>query len=132
MLIVAKLKKKYCISFDYQNTEKSIFDLVKLKKSIFPAVTHIDYTTRLQSVSEDNGLFYDLLDFFNKKTGCPMLVNTSFNIRGEPIVFSPKEAFRCFMGTGIDVLVINNCILLKEDQNVAINKHTYKNSFALD
>jgi carbamoyltransferase len=132
MLIVAKLKQKYCLSFDYENTDMSIYDLAKLINSIFPAVTHIDYTSRLQSVDEDNGIFYDLLDSFNEKTGCPVLVNTSFNIRGEPVVYAPEEAFRCFMGTGIDVLVINNCIMLKEDQNVKINKHTYKNSFTLD
>ena len=132
MLVVAKLKQKYCLDFDNKNLNESIFELAKIKKSIFPAVTHVDHTTRIQSVDKDNGLFFDLLNLFHKKTGCPILVNTSFNIRGEPIVNSPEEAYKCFLGTEIDVLIINNYILLKEDQFTSVNKYDYKNSFELD
>ena len=82
-----------------------------------PAVTHIDLTARIQTVSDrSNQKFHALLKKFYQNTGCPMLVNTSFNIRGEPIVCNPEDAFKCFMGTGLDALAIGNCILIKEQQ----------------
>ena len=90
-------------------------------KSRIPAVTHVDYTARVQTVNGIwNKKFHSLLNEFFLKTGCPVLVNTSFNVRGEPIVCSPKDAFRCFMGCDLDVLCIGNYLLFKSDQNVKL------------
>lgn len=108
--------------------------LARLKdcRSLVPAVTHVDYSARLQTVSRDtNPLFHALLAEFKAATSCPMLVNTSFNVRGEPIVNSPRDAFRCFMGTDIEVLVVGNCYLEKRNQNSALAK-SYRNQFELD
>ena len=99
--------------------EKELFGISKLnvKRSEIPAVTHVDYSARIQTVhKETNSKYYKLLSQFKKKTGCPVLVNTSFNVRGEPIVNTPEDAFNCFMGTELDVLVIENCYLNKENQ----------------
>jgi carbamoyltransferase len=114
--------------------EKNLFGIEQLNvpRSDIPAVTHIDYSARVQTVhKETNPRYHKLLTMFKHLTGCPVLVNTSFNIRGEPIVCSPEDAFRCFMGTGIDALAIGNFYLRKEDQNAAL-KLDYKNSFELD
>lgn len=114
--------------------EKSLFGIDKLNvpRSDIPAVTHIDYSARVQTVHRDtNQRFHDLLTAFKARTNCPVLVNTSFNVRGEPIVCTPEDAFRCFMGSEIEVLVIGNCILRKEDQDPAL-KLDYKNAFELD
>jgi carbamoyltransferase len=101
-------------------------------RSEIPAVTHIDYSARVQTVHrETNPRFHALLAAFKQKTGCPVLVNTSFNVRGEPIVCTPEDAFRCFMGSEIDTLVIGNCVLQKEQQNPSL-KLDYKNAFELD
>ena len=103
------------------------------KISKVSAVTHVDFSSRIQTVSENsNILFYKLIKEFKKKTNCPMIINTSFNIRGEPIVCTPQDAFNCFMGTDMDILVIGNFILKKSDQNSSYNKDKYKNEFALD
>ena len=97
-----------------------------------PAITHVDYSARIQTVHENtNKKFYKLLEAFKKKTGCPILVNTSFNVRGEPIVNSPKDAFRCFMGTGLDLLVIENFVLEKAYQNQEFIRD-YKDKYELD
>jgi carbamoyltransferase len=114
--------------------EKALFGIDKLNviRSELPAVTHVDYSARLQTVhAETNPRFHALLSRFKARTGCPVLVNTSFNVRGEPIVGTPEDAFRCFMGTDIEMLVIGNCILRKEDQNAAL-KLDYRNSFPED
>jgi carbamoyltransferase len=114
--------------------EKALFGIDKLNvpRSDIPAVTHIDYSARVQTVHEDtNPRFHELLAAFKQRTGCPVLVNTSFNVRGEPIVCTPEDAFRCFMGSDIEVLVVGNCILRKEDQDPAL-KLDYKNAFELD
>ena len=114
--------------------EKNLFGIQKLhiKRSKIPAVTHVDYSARIQTVKENfNSKYYKLLNSFNEKTNCPVLINTSFNVRGEPIVNTPTDAFNCFMGTELDVLVIGNCILKKEEQNEKLKKN-YKNSFELD
>ena len=101
-------------------------------KSNIPAVTHVDNSARLQTVSKKNNIkFYNLINDFRELTGCPILINTSFNVRGEPIVNSPSDAFRCFMGTGIDILVINNFILKKEDQ-IKIKGQNYADNFIPD
>ena len=132
MLLVSKIKNN--IKIDMTNEEKKLFGIKKLniKRSLIPAVTHVDYSARIQSVREDtNKCYYDLLSKFKEKTGCPILVNTSFNVRGEPIVNSPIDAFNCFMGTDLDYLVICNCILNKKKQNLSLKKD-YSKEFELD
>jgi carbamoyltransferase len=95
-------------------------------------VTHVDYSARLQTVdAATNPRFHALLERFNAVTGCPILVNTSFNVRSEPIVCTPEDAFRCFMGTEIDLLVVGNCMLRKQDQDPALARD-YKHEFAPD
>jgi carbamoyltransferase len=114
--------------------EEQLFGIEKLNvpRSDIPAVTHVDYSARVQTVHEEtNPRYYGLLDEFKKLTGCPVLVNTSFNVRGEPIVGTPEDAFRCFMGTEIEVLAVGNCFLKKEDQDPAL-KLDYTNAFELD
>jgi len=101
-------------------------------RSDIPAVTHLDYSARIQTVHEDtNPRYHALLTAFHRETGCPVLVNTSFNVRGEPIVGSPEDAFRCFMGTELDVLAVGNCYLRKEAQDPAL-KQNYETKFELD
>ena len=114
--------------------EEALFGIDKLNvpRSEIPAVTHVDYSARIQTVhKETNPAFHALISRFKELTGCPVLVNTSFNIRGEPIVCTPEDAFRCFMGTEIEMLVIGNCRLEKKDQDPAL-KRDYKDSFELD
>ncbi|MBI3529601.1 MAG: carbamoyltransferase [Betaproteobacteria bacterium] len=114
--------------------EKKLFgiDQLNVPRSEIPAVTHIDYSARIQTVHrETNPRFHALLGAFKQRTGCPVLVNTSFNVRGEPIVCTPEDAFRCFMGSEIEMLVIGNCVLQKEQQNPAL-KLDYKHAFELD
>jgi len=114
--------------------EKSLFGIDKLnvKRSEIPAVTHVDYSARVQTVHKETNLkYYKLISEFKKKTGCPIIVNTSFNVRGEPIVNTPEDAYKCFMGTEIDILVIENCFLRKEKQSASL-KIDYKNKYELD
>ena len=132
MLLVSEVKKSLQIPMN--DNQKNLFGIDKLniKRSNIPAVTHVDYTARVQTVHEEtNKRYYDLIKEFNNLTSCPVLVNTSFNIRGEPIVNTIEDAFKCFMGTDLDLLVCENFILYKEqqDQKLAID---YKNSFELD
>jgi carbamoyltransferase len=108
---------------------------VSVPRSKVPAITHVDYSARLQTVdSERHGRFYRLMQRFYELTGCPALVNTSFNIRGEPIVCNPEEAYRCFMATDIDCLVLENCVLMKEAQPTGLlpNLEAYKSTQPLD
>ena len=101
------------------NQEKKLFGIERLniKRSQIPAVTHVDYSARIQTVDEDtNKIYYDLISKFKEKTGCPVILNTSFNVKDEPIVNSPTDAFNCFMKTELDYLVIGNCILDKKKQ----------------
>ena len=114
--------------------EKALFGIDKLNvaRSEIPAITHVDYSARIQTVhKETNPRYHALISAFKKRTGCPVIVNTSFNVRGEPIVCTPEDAFRCFMGTEIEILVAGNCILRKEDQDPAL-KLDYKDAFELD
>ena len=114
--------------------ERGLFGIEKLNvpRSDIPAVTHVDYSARIQTVHrETNPRYHALIQRFNKRTGCPVIVNTSFNVRGEPIVGTPEDAFRCFMGTDMEVLAIGNCFLRKEDQDPSLTKD-YKSSFDLD
>lgn len=114
--------------------EEQLFGIEKLniKRSDIPAVTHVDYSARVQTVHADtNPKYHALINGFKQKTGCPVIVNTSFNVRGEPIVCTPEDAFRCFMGTDIETLVVGNCYLRKEDQDEKLKKD-YKDAFELD
>jgi carbamoyltransferase len=132
MLLVANIKENKKIEMTQE--EKKLFGIDKLniKRSEIPAVTHVDYSARIQTVDiKKNPLYYKLIKKFNKISGCPLLVNTSFNVRGEPIVNTPKDAFECFMGTELDSLVIGNCYLDKKDQNKELKKD-YKEKFELD
>ena len=105
--------------------EQKLFGIDKLNvpRSEIPAVTHIDYSARVQTVHrETNPGFHALLSAFKQRTGCPVLVNTSFNVRGEPIVCTPEDAFRCFMGNELDLLVVGNCVLQKSEQDPALKR----------
>ena len=107
-------------------------DKLNLKRSSIPAVTHVDYSARIQTVHKStNEKYYNLIKKFKELTGCPVLVNTSFNIRGEPIVCSIKDAFKCFMGTNLDILVCENFILFKDQQDEKLQK-SYQTDFELD
>jgi len=106
-------------------------DLLNQVRSEIPAVTHVDYSARIQTVHrETNPRYHALISEFKRLTGCPVIVNTSFNVRGEPIIESPEDAFRCFMGTEIEVLVVENCVLYKDEQTVEHQR--YEGSIALD
>tara|TARA_Y100000590_G_scaffold8025_1_gene10122 strand:- start:12183 stop:14021 length:1839 start_codon:yes stop_codon:yes gene_type:complete len=132
MLLVANINKS--LRREMTNEEKKFFGIDKLnvKRSNIPAVTHVDYSARIQTVDKKtNPKYYKLIKKFQKITDCPILVNTSFNIRGEPIVCSVGDAYQCFMGTDLDILVCGNFILYKEKQNVELLKE-YKDSFDLD
>jgi len=132
MLLVANIKDSLLEVIKKNEKKFHGLDKLKIKRSIIPAVTHVDNSARIQTVGkEQNPLFYKLLKKFNEKTNCPILVNTSFNIRGEPIVCFPKDAFRCLMGTEMDMLVIGNYILRKEKQNPNLIID-YKDKFKLD
>jgi len=114
--------------------ESALFGIDKLNvpRSEIPAVTHVDYSARIQTVHrETNPVYHRLLSEFYRRTGCPVIVNTSFNVRGEPIVATPEDAFRCFMGTEIELLAVGNCLVRKEDQNMNL-KRDYKDAFDLD
>ena len=132
MLLVAGVSSNKKIEMNEE--QKKLFGIEKLnvKRSEIPAVTHVDYSARIQTVNkETNKPYYDLISKFKEKTGCPVIVNTSFNVRGEPIVNSPTDAFNCFMGTELDYLVIGNCILEKSKQDPNLKKD-YTKEFELD
>ena len=132
MLLVADISKKY--QRPMTDEQKQLFGIEKLNvpRSDIPAITHVDYSARIQTVHrETNPRYHKLLSAFKSRTGCPVLVNTSFNVRGEPIVCTPEDAFRCFMGTGIEALAIGNCFLRKEAQPPHL-KENYTEMFDLD
>ena len=116
MLLVGKVKESKLV--EQTSIQKLAKGLEKLNivRSKIPAVTHVDNSARIQTVTTENGIYYDLLKSFKKKTGCPVIVNTSFNIRGEPPVNTPIDAYKCFMATDLDVLVLGNCIIEKHNQ----------------
>lgn len=118
---------------DLQEYNGNMLEIVKKKRSDIPAVTHVDYSARIQTVTEEkNEYYYNVLKEFKKKTGCGVIVNTSFNVRGEPIVCTPKDAYDCFMRTEMDVLVLENCILYKEDQPEFRESVDWKTLYELD
>ena len=132
MLLVADVAQRERIAMT--DEQKALFGIDKLNvpRSSIPAVTHVDYSARVQTVHrETNPRFHALIASFKEKTGCPVVVNTSFNVRGEPIVGSPEDAFRCFMGTEIETLAVGNCFLRKERQDPALREN-YEQRFELD
>lgn len=131
MLLVTEVKDNKRV---LDNEKKELFGIDKLNqvRSEIPAVTHVDYTARVQTVhKKTNPMYHSILDEFYNRTNCPVIINTSFNVRGEPIVCSPEDAFRCFMGTNLDILVIENYILFKEEQDKNL-KEEYLNKYELD
>ena len=132
MMLVADVKKDRRRALTSE--ELSLFGIERLNtvRSEIPAVTHVDYSARIQTVHrETNARYHALLRAFSQRTGCPVLVNTSFNVRGEPIACTPEDAWRCFVGTAIDSLAIGNCFLDKARQDSAV-RHEYETSFELD
>ena len=132
MLLVSEIKKEKQIKMKKEDEKLFGIEKLNIKRSNIQAITHIDYSARIQTVhKETNPRYYELIKEFKKITNCPVLVNTSFNVRGEPIVCSVEDAFNCFMGTNLDVLVIEDFILYKEQQDKSLIKD-YKNKFELD
>ena len=132
MLLVAEVNKSKQINISINNKQLFGIEKLNIKRSSIPAVTHVDYSARIQTVHKETNLkYHNLISEFNKITNCPVLVNTSFNVRGEPIVCSVEDAFNCFMGTNLDILVIENFILYKKKQDKSLLKD-YKNNFELD
>ena len=132
MLLVAKINDNKKIEMTDKDKKLFGIDKLNIQRSEIPAVTHIDYSARVQTVHEKtNPLYYKLIKRFKEKTSCPVIVNTSFNVRGEPIVNTPQDAFNCFMGTELDVLVIGNYYLIKNEQNQSLKKD-YTKEFELD
>ncbi len=132
MLLVADVIKKQRRPLDPAADSLEGLDLLKANRSEIPAVTHVDYSARIQTVhAETNPRYHALLEAFKGRTGCPVVVNTSFNVRGEPIVCTPEDAFHCFMGTEMDCLAIGNCFLEKEEQDATL-KLNYKDKYELD
>ncbi len=132
MLLVAKIKKDKILQMSEEDKKLFGIDLLNVKRSSIPAVTHVDYSARIQTVdSNKNAKYYKLIKRFKDKTGCPILVNTSFNVRSEPIVNTPLDAFNCFMGTDLDVLAIGNFYLEKNKQDQNLKKN-YLSQFELD
>ncbi|MBC7926070.1 MAG: hypothetical protein H7039_10485, partial [Bryobacteraceae bacterium] len=132
MLLVANVRESRRLEMTEE--QRNLFGIEKLNvpRSDIPAVTHVDYSARVQTVHrETNPLYHRLISRFKDLTGCPVLVNTSFNVRGEPIVCTPEDAFRCFMGTEIEALAIGNCFLRKVDQDPAL-KTTYASALLPD
>ena len=115
--------------------QKKLFGIEQLNipRSSVPAITHVDYSARVQTVRrEENGIYYDLIAEFARLTGCPLVVNTSFNVRGEPIVCTPEDAFRCFMRTEMDVLVLEDFLLRKDEQGAFEEETAWQEEFQLD
>jgi len=132
MLLVTNINSEKKIEMTEEQKKLFGIDQLNIKRSEIPAVTHVDYSARVQTVSKrTNKRYYDLISKFKEKTGCPVIVNTSFNVRGEPIVNTPTDAFNCFMGTELDYLIIGNCILDKKKQNKELLKD-YTQKFEVD
>jgi carbamoyltransferase len=133
MLLVAPVVD--ALRIEMTEEQRGLFGIDKLNvpRSSIPAVTHVDYSARIQTVRrEHNALYYDLISAFKRLTGCAVLVNTSFNVRGEPIVCTPEQAYTCFMRTGMDHLVLGNCVLSKHEQAPAKQDQSWQEVFQLD
>jgi len=134
MLLVAPVREAKREVTNGQGNSLHGIDKLKLRRSVVPAITHVDYSARVQTVDADrHGRYYKLMCKFQQKTGCPVIINTSFNVRGEPIVCSPEQAYRCFRGTNMDVLVLGSSVLVKEEQREEnIDNTAYLAEFQLD
>jgi carbamoyltransferase len=133
MLLTADVKKERRILMTNEDHKKWGIEKLNVVRSDIPAITHVDYSARLQTVhKETNPRYHKLISKFEEKTGCAVIINTSFNVRGEPIVCSPKDAYKCFMRTDMDYLVLGNYILSKEDQKPLENDSDWKKEFVLD
>ncbi len=133
MLLVAQVKKELCNQITAEQEKLFGIEKLKIQRSSLPAITHVDYSARIQTVSSTtNPRYYKLISAFKRKTGCPTIVNTSFNVRGEPIVCTPNDAYRCFMRTEMDILVLQNQILYKSEQPKLNNDKVWMQEFELD
>ena len=132
MLHVAPVLEKRRIPMTEDQKKLFGIDKLKIPRSEIPAVTHVDYSARVQTVGPENGLYYEVIKAFDEKTGCPVIVNTSFNVRGEPIVCTPEDAYRCFMRTEMDALVLENFVLHKEGQPEFNEVGDWRDEFELD
>ena len=133
MLLVAGVLEKHRRKLTADEEKLWGIDKLNVPRSEIPAVTHVDYSARIQTVRrEANPLYYDIIEAFHRRTGCPLIVNTSFNVRGEPIVCTPEDSYRCFMRTEMDYLVLETCVLDKRDQPKFEEMADWRNQFALD
>ena len=133
MLFVAPVKKELCMKMTEKQDKFFGIEKLKIPRSSLPAITHVDYSARIQTVSSTtNPRYHKLINAFKNKTGCPTIVNTSFNVRGEPIVCTPQDAYRCFMRTQMDILVLQNQILFKSEQPKEEKDETWMQEFELD
>jgi carbamoyltransferase len=133
MLLVAPVAESLKIPMTAEQEKLFGIDKLNVARSTIPAVTHVDYSARIQTVSRDeHPLYYDLIDRFREKTGCPVIINTSFNVRGEPIVCTPEEAYRCFMRTEMDYLIMGSFVLAKKEQAQLQETGDWRKEFALD
>ena len=133
MLLVAPIKKELCRKMTEKQDKLFGIEKLNIPRSSIPAITHVDYSARVQTVNcKTNPRYYKLIDAFKQKTGCPIIVNTSFNVRGEPIVCTPQDAYRCFMRTEMDILVLQNQILFKVEQPQVEKDETWMQEFELD
>jgi carbamoyltransferase len=133
MLLVAPVREERLRKLTSEEEQLSGLAKLRALRSELPAITHVDYSARIQTVSKDRSpRFHAILQAFEKRTGCPVLVNTSFNVRGEPIVHSPSDAYRCFMFTDMDVLVVENCLLRKSAQPPMAGAEEYRRAFGGD
>ena len=132
MLMVSNINNDKIIEMNEEQKKLFGIDKLNIKRSEIPAVTHVDYSARIQTVhKETNEKYFKLIKKFKEKTDCPVIVNTSFNVRGEPIVNTPLDAFNCFMGTELDKLINGNCYLEKNKQDISLKKD-YSKEFELD
>ena len=133
MLLVAPVKEEMRVQMTPEQEQLFGIEKLNVPRSTLPAITHVDYSARVQTVTkEDNPRYHALLTAFDQLTACPVIVNTSFNVRGEPIVCTPEHAYQCFMRTGIDTLVIDNFLMDKVDQPIREEDESWKMEFALD
>ncbi|MES0327636.1 MAG: carbamoyltransferase C-terminal domain-containing protein, partial [Gammaproteobacteria bacterium] len=133
MLMVANIREEHCMPMTEEQQKLFGIEKLNIPRSTLPAITHVDYSARIQTVhKETNPKYHALISSFNDKTGCPVLVNTSFNVRGEPIVCTPEDAYRCFMRTEMDYLVLEDYVLAKTDQPEWKHDDSWKDEFELD
>jgi len=133
MLLVADVLPSRRLPIPASAGELWGIEKLNVPRSTIPAVTHVDFSARIQTVRREvNPVYYDIIQAFFNRTGCPVIVNTSFNVRGEPIVCTPEDAYRCFMRTNMDALVLENFVLVKEDQAPVVEDQRWREEFALD